>query len=53
MIIMPVPKDVRSFKPKFMGPFTKREALGVACAVAMVVITYAIIAPFASRQRSP
>lgn len=46
MIIMPVPKDVRSFKPKFMGPFTKREAIGVGCAVALVVITYAMIAPF-------
>ena len=46
MIIMPVPKDVRSFKPKFMGPFTKREAIGVGCAVALVVITYAAIAPF-------
>ena len=46
MTIMPVPKDVRSFKPKFMGPFTKREAIGVGCAVALVVITYAAIAPF-------
>lgn len=46
MIIMPVPKDVRSFKPKFMGPFTKREAIGVSCAVALVVTTYAIISPF-------
>lgn len=47
MIIMPVPKDVRSFKPKFMGPFTKREALGVGGAVVLLVITYALTAPLA------
>ena len=39
MIIMPVPKDVRSFKPKFIGPFSKREFLGVVGMVLIAVIT--------------
>lgn len=46
MIIMPVPKDVRAFKPKFIGPFSKREFYGVAAAIVMIVITFAITAPF-------
>ena len=25
MIIMPVPKDIRNVKAKFIGPFTKRQ----------------------------
>lgn len=25
MVIMPVPKDIRNFKPKFIGPLTKRQ----------------------------
>lgn len=29
MIIMPVPKDVRNFKPKFIGPLTKRQFLSL------------------------
>ena len=29
MIIMPVPKDVRKIKAKFIGPFTKRQTLAV------------------------
>lgn len=46
MIIMPVPKDVRSFKPKFIGPFSKREFLGVVGMVLIAVITFALTAPF-------
>lgn len=46
MIIMPVPKDVRAFKPKFMGPFTKREAIGVSVALVVVMITYIATGPF-------
>lgn len=29
MIIMPVPKDIRKFEPKFLGPFSKRQAMAV------------------------
>ena len=27
---MPVPRDIRDFKPKFIGPFTKPQAISVA-----------------------
>lgn len=39
MIIMPVPKDVRKFEPKFIGPLTKRQTFSVipACVVAWVI----------------
>lgn len=46
MIIMPVPKDVRTFKPKFIGPFSKREFLGVAGAIAIAVVFFAITSSF-------
>lgn len=46
MIIMPVPKDVRDFKPKFIGPFSKREFIGVAAAVVIAVLTFALTYPF-------
>lgn len=29
MIIMPVPKDIRKFEPKFLGPFSKRQTFAV------------------------
>lgn len=29
MIVMPVPKDIRSIKAKFIGPFTKRQTFAV------------------------
>lgn len=48
MIIMPVPKDVRDFKPKFIGPFSKREFIGVAATVVLAVLTFALTYPFAS-----
>lgn len=46
MIIMPVPKDVRDFKPKFIGPFSKREFIGVVAAVVIAVLTFALTYPF-------
>ncbi len=48
MIIMPVPKDVREFKPKFIGPFSKREFIGVAATVAIAILTFALTYPFAA-----
>ena len=46
MIIMPVPRDVREFKPKFIGPFSKREFIGVAVAVVIAILTFAVTYPF-------
>ena len=46
MIIMPVPKDVREFKPKFIGPFSKREFIGVAATAALAILTFALTYPF-------
>ncbi|MCM1236473.1 MAG: PrgI family protein [Ruminococcus flavefaciens] len=45
MIIMPVPRDVREFKPKFIGPFSKREFIGVAVAAGLAVLTFAVTYP--------
>lgn len=44
MIIVPVPRDVREFKPKFIGPFSKREFVGVAAAAVVAAITFALTA---------
>ena len=33
MIIMPVPKDIRNVKAKFIGPFTKRQTYAIVPAV--------------------
>ena len=43
MIIMPVPKDIREFKPKFIGPLTKPQFFSVVGAglVAAVVLSLA------------
>ena len=35
MIIMPVPKDIRKFEPKFLGPLSKRQAFAVLPAAAI------------------
>ena len=48
MIIMPVPRDVREFKPKFIGPFSKREFIGVAAAAALAVLAFALTHPFSA-----
>lgn len=39
MIIMPVPKDIRAIKAKFIGPFSRRQAMAVIPAgiIAMAV----------------
>lgn len=42
MIIVPVPRDVREFKPKFIGPFSKREFIGVAVAAAFAFAAFAV-----------
>lgn len=49
MIIMPVPKDVREFKPKFIGPFSKREFIGVFVAAIFAVITFALTSSIAQQ----
>lgn len=43
MIIMPVPKDVREFKPKFIGPFSKREFVGVFVAGIIALISFGMM----------
>ena len=48
MIIVPVPRDVREFKPKFIGPFSKREFIGVAAAVGLALLVFAVTAAFSS-----
>ena len=58
MIIMPVPKDIRNVKAKFIGPFTKRQTYAIVPAVVVgflgklglpsdlkVVITIAAVSP--------
>ena len=42
MIIMPVPKDIRTFKPKFFGPLTKSQAYSVAVSAAIAAVFFGI-----------
>lgn len=50
MIIMPVPKDVRDFKPKFIGPLTKHQFISVAVAGIVAVLLYGTIGKILSRD---
>lgn len=40
MIIMPVPKDIRKFEPKFLGPFSKRQSMAVIPAGIVAIVMY-------------
>ena len=50
MIIMPVPKDIRDFKPKFIGPLTKPQFFGVAGAGIAASIIYALFGKILGRE---
>lgn len=40
MIIMPVPKDIREFKPKFIGPLTKPQFISVFIASIVAAVIF-------------
>lgn len=42
MIIQPVPRDIREFKPKFIGPFTKPQAISVAISALIAFIIFSV-----------
>ena len=50
MIIMPVPKDVRDFKPKFIGPLTKPQFVSLAVAGIVAVLLYGTIGKIMNRE---
>ncbi len=50
MIIMPVPKDVRDFKPKFIGPLTKPQFVSLAVAGVVAVLLYGTIGKIMNRD---
>lgn len=37
MILIQIPKDIRSYEPKFLGPFTVREGICIAIAGAIML----------------
>lgn len=48
MIIMPVPKDVRVFKPKVAGPLDKRQTKAVGAAIVFAFVLYNLLRGFIS-----
>lgn len=46
MIIMPVPKDIRNVKAKFIGPFTKRQTYTIIPAAAIGVFVNIFLGKF-------
>ena len=46
MIIMPVPKDIRNVKAKFIGPFTRRQAYAVIPAAVIGYLIQKILSSF-------
>lgn len=43
MIIMPVPKDVRDIKPKFIGPLTKRQFYAAVPSAIIAVLVFSTV----------
>lgn len=43
MIIMPVPKDIRTVKAKFIGPFTKRQTMAIVPAAAIAFLLFVLL----------
>lgn len=48
MIIMPVPKDIRTVKAKFIGPFSKRQTMAIVPAAAFAFLVFALLGEYAS-----
>lgn len=48
MIIMPVPKDIRTVKAKFIGPFTKRQTMAIAPAAIIAFVLFALLGAYVS-----
>lgn len=46
MIIMPVPKDIRKFKPKFIGPLTKPQFVSVFIAGIVTATLFTVLGSF-------
>lgn len=43
MIEIEIPKDIKEYEPKFIGPFTLRKFLGVVGSVLVMVIGYNVL----------
>lgn len=50
MIIMPVPKDIRNVKAKFIGPFTRRQTYAIVPAGVIAVGIYALFNKYVSSE---
>lgn len=48
MIIMPVPKDIRTVKAKFIGPFTKRQTMAIVPSAIIAVILFTLLGELVS-----
>lgn len=48
MIIMPVPKDIRTVKAKFIGPFTKRQTMAIVPSAIIAAILFALLGEYTS-----
>lgn len=48
MIIMPVPKDIRTVKAKFIGPFTKRQTIAIIPSAIIAIIVFTLLGGYAS-----
>lgn len=50
MIIMPVPKDIRTVRAKFIGPFTKRQTYAVCIAGAVTITIFMTVGKLLSSE---
>lgn len=50
MIIMPVPKDIRNVKAKFIGPFTRRQTYALVPAGLIAVGVYTLFNRYVSSE---
>lgn len=48
MIKVDIPRDIRSYEPKFLGSFTKRECISLTSMVIIALIFYPILSIFIS-----
>lgn len=43
MIEIEIPKDIKEYEPKFLGPFTLRQLIGVAGSALVMVVGYNVL----------
>lgn len=50
MIDIRIPKEIRQYEAKFVGPFTMRQTICVSAGLTICILIYNVLKPFVSRD---